>query len=342
MERQNRVVFSAAGLAHEHIYQMCDGLLAAGAELKYVYDADERLVKKFIKSFPQAKIADSEEQIMADKEVALIASADIPSRRAALGIRSMRAGKDFFTAKAPVVTEKQLNAVKKTVKATGKKFFVFYSEFLQSEAAVYADTVIKQGMIGRVLNVVILAPHKLGEGRPSWFYKRKDTGGILIDIGSHQFEQFLTFSGNEKAKILSSAVANYAHGNAEEFDDFGEAHLLGENGATCYIRVDWFTPPSFPVFGDGKVVIVGEKGFIELRKYIDIGCGEQTENVIIATDGKTDKFSVKDKIKKPFFENLLADCRNRTDTAMPMPHAFYAMSLAIDAQKRAKRIRVKR
>lgn len=330
--------FAAVGLAHGHIYAMCRGLSDAGAEIKYVYDADEALVAQFRKSFPQAEAAKSEEQILRDPSVRLVASADIPSRRCALAIRAMEAGKHFFVAKAPVVSFRQLDAVRRAVRRTGKKYFVFYSERLASEAALYAEEAIGRGEIGKVLNVTILAPHKLGGGRPDWFFRRKDTGGILIDIGSHQFEQFLTFTGNRRAKIAASSAGNFAHTQHPGFDDFGEAYLRGENGATGYIRADWFTPEDFPVFGDGRVVITGTGGTIELRKYIDVGGSDLPETVILETKGRTEKFTVKGKVEKPFFRNLLSDCIRGTDTAQPTDRSFYAMHLALTAQKRAKRL----
>ena len=338
MNESKQIIVAVIGLAHGHIYQMCRGLIAAGAQLKYVYDEDLSAVQSFTRVFPQVIPVQSEEDVFSDREVKLVASADIPSKRAALGIRAMKAGKDFYCAKAPAITQRQIRGIKKTMRKTGNKFFVFYSEFFESEAAVYADKLIKEGTIGKVLNVTILAPHRLGESRPKWFYERKKSGGILIDIGSHQFDQFLTFTGNNRAKILSSGIGNFAHRDFEGFDDFGDVHLVGENGATGYIRVDWFTPEALPVFGDGKVVILGETGYIELRKYIDVGCGDSCENVILVTKDKISKESVKDKTEKPFFSNLIYDCLHRTETAMSFKQTFHAMELAVKSQKKAKRL----
>lgn len=49
----------------------------------------------------------------------------------------MRAGKDYFTDKAPLTTLDQLAAVREAVAQTGRKYMVNYSERLQVEAAVY-------------------------------------------------------------------------------------------------------------------------------------------------------------------------------------------------------------
>lgn len=332
------LVFAAAGLAHGHIHAMCRGLIQAGARLKYVYEQDAALLAEFCSAFPEAEPAESEEQILRDPEIGLIASADIPSERCALAVRAMRAGKDFFVAKAPVISLLQLEEVRRTVRKTGRKYFVYYSERLASAAAVYAQQAIARGDIGKVLNVNILAPHKLGGGRADWFFRRENTGGILIDIGSHQFEQFLTFTGNERARVVSSSVGNFAHKEYAGFDDFGDAYLRGENGATGYVRVDWFTPENFPVFGDGRVTIMGTKGMLELRKYIDAGISDEVETVIAETESGTVKFSAEGRVEKPFFRALISDCQNGTETAMPTAHALYAMRLALAAQNRAVRL----
>ena len=42
------------------------------------------------------------------------------------------------------------------------------------------------------------------------------------------------------------------------------------NSGHGYIRLDWFTPDALPTWGDGRLFILGDKGYIELRKYTDI------------------------------------------------------------------------
>ena len=148
----------------------------------------------------------------------------------------------------------------------------------------------------------------------------------------------MAYTGNRKAEILSASVGNFSHADKKEFEDFADCHLIGENGATGYIRVDWFTPQSFPVFGDGKVVILGTKGTIELRKYIDVGVNGVTETVLLSTEEESRKFSVKGQIEKPFFRNIIKDCLHRTYTASDIERTLYTMELAITAQQKAQKI----
>ncbi len=122
------------------------------------------------------------------------------------------AGKDYFTDKTPFTTLDQLAAARARVQATGRKYMVYFSERLHVECAVRAGQLIEQGAIGRVLQVVGLGPHRSSPAsRPAWFWSQEKTGGILADIGSHHFEQFLYWSGAKSAKVLHAQVANYHH-----------------------------------------------------------------------------------------------------------------------------------
>ena len=82
-----------------------------------------------------------------------------------------------------------------------------------------AGELIAGGAIGRVLPVINLAPHRLSqESRPDWFFNKEQYGGILTDIGSHQFEQFLAYTGARDAEINFARVANFDHPDAFDHD----------------------------------------------------------------------------------------------------------------------------
>src|SRR5699024_4420850 len=224
--KEGEFVIAAIALDHDHIKGQCNGLIEAGATLKWVYDPDQAKVDDFLENFPQAKQADSIEQILEDEEIKLVAAAAIPSERSALGNRVMRAGKDYFTDKTPFTTMAQLEETKKVVEETGQKYMVYYSERLHVESAVFAGQLIDDGAIGRVIQVTGFGPHRLGVNkRPDWFYQKEKYGGILCDIGSHQIEQFLFFAGCEDAEILHSKVANYDNPEHPELEDYGDATL---------------------------------------------------------------------------------------------------------------------
>lgn len=338
--RPGEFIFSAIALDHGHIFGMCNGLLEAGAGLKYVYDPDPNKVDQFLAVYPQARAAQNKEQVLADPETRLIASAAVTNQRCKLGLETMEAGKDYFTDKAPLTTLEQLDQAKKTAARTKQKYMVYYSERLHVESAVYAGQLIAEGAVGKVMQVIGLGPHRLNApSRPAWFFEKEQYGGILCDIGSHQIEQFLFFTGAKDARVVRSQIANYAHPEYPELDDFGDAMLVGDNGCTNYFRVDWFTPDGLRTWGDGRTLILGTEGYLEIRKYIDI-CAEsaQGDHVLLVNRTGEKRFSVSGQVGYPFFGQFILDCINRTENAMTQEHAFKAAELCVKAQLQAEKI----
>ncbi|GIP30105.1 oxidoreductase [Paenibacillus sp. J23TS9] len=332
-------VFAAAALDHGHIQGMTKGLIEAGAVLKWVFDPDHAKAASFAAKFPGAVAADRLEQILEDPEVRLVAAAAVPSERCELGLRVMDAGKDYFTDKTPFTTLEQLEAARAKVRETGKKYMVYYSERLHVESAVYAGQLIREGAIGRVLQVTGFGPHRLSAStRPEWFFQKEKYGGILCDIGSHQIEQFLYYAGCKDATVLQSKIANYNHSDYPELEDYGDATLDGDNGASQYFRVDWFTPDGLGTWGDGRTFILGTDGYIELRKYIDVAREPDGDHVYLVNKDGEQHFAVHGQIGYPFFGELILDCLHRTEHAMTQEHAFKAAELCLKAQKMALRI----
>ena len=336
---EGEFVIAAVGLDHGHINGMCNGLTEAGAQLKWVYDIDAGKSAALAKEFPGARVARSEAEVLEDPDVQLVAGATIPEDHAALGTRVMSHGKDYFSDKPALTTMGQLDEVKKVVEDTGRKYAVYFSERLHVESAVFAGQLVQEGAIGRVLQVMGMGPHRasLG-GRPPWFFQRERYGGILCDIGSHQTEQFLYFTGNRDARVVTSRVANYAHKDHPGLEDFGDCCLAGDNGASGYFRVDWFTPDGLSTWGDGRTFLLGTEGYIELRKYVDVATGTGRDHVYLVDGDGEHRIGVKDKVGYPFFGELVRDCLDRTERAMTQEHAFKAAELCVVAEQQAQRL----
>ncbi len=344
VKEEDRVVapgefqFAAAYLDHGHIYGQAGGLVEAGGTLTRVYDPDRTRLEAFCARFPQAKPADSFEAILADPNVQLVAAAAVPSERADIGIRVMRADKDYFTDKSPFTTLAQLQRARAVAQETRRKYMVYYSERLHNEAAWHAGELIMQGAVGRVLHVLITAPHRLSaDSRPSWFFEKEKYGGILTDIGSHQVEQFLTYAGVADASVAFARVANLGHPAYPGLEDFGEFALVADSGAGCYARLDWFTPDGLPVWGDGRTMIVGTDGTMEVRKYTDIARQTPASKIFLSNGTVTTEIDCTGKIGYPYFGLLIRDVMHRTERAMTQDHAFLAAELSMRAQALADR-----
>lgn len=331
-------IFAAAHLDHGHINGQTNGLLEAGGDLRWVYDPDPEKVSAFTAKYPNVRVARSLDEILDDESVRLVASAAIPCDRGPLGCRVMDAGKDYFTDKAPFTTLEQLAEARATALRTGRKYMVYFSERLHVECAIHAGDLVRQGAIGRVIQVLGLGPHRLNApSRPAWFFDKAKYGGILCDIGSHQIEQFLYYSGAADARVTHSLAGNYAHPEFPGLEDYGEATLLADNGATNHFRVDWFTPAGLRSWGDGRTFILGTEGYIELRKYIDVGRSTKGDQLYLVNAEGEQHLELHGEVGFPFFGELILDCLNGTENAMTQQHAFKAAELCLIAQASAIR-----
>lgn len=330
----NEFYFSVAYLDHGHINGQTNGLLQAGATLKYVYDPDKKRLADFCQKYPQAIVADSFETILQDEDTQLVASAAIPNLRAGIGIAVMQAGKDYFTDKSPFTTLEQLAEVKKVTAETQRIYAVYYAERLHNEAAWQAGKLIEQGAIGRVLQVINLAPHRLAKkNRPDWFFEKNCYGGILTDIGSHQVEQFLTYANVSDATINFARATNLNNPDNPQLEDFGEISMTGDNGASFYTRVDWFTPDGQATWGDGRTFIIGTEGNIECRKYNDVARQAPASKLFLTNKELEQEIDCLGQSSFPYFGELILDVINRTENAMSQAHTFKAAELSMLAQQ---------
>lgn len=329
--------FAAIGLNHGHIYGQTHAMLDAGAELAGFYAPEPELCAQYESAFPGAERARSEAELLEDESIQLILSAAIPSQRAPLGIRVMQHGKDYMSDKGAPTTFEQLQDIRRVQRETGRIYSVCFSERFEVPAVVKAQELVAQGAIGRVVQTVGLGPHRIGlHNRPDWFFKREFYGGILIDIASHQFDQFLYFTGSTEVKVTGAHVANYMHPQYPEFEDFGEVMLEGNNG-TGYIRVDWYTPDGLGVWGDGRLVLLGTEGYIEIRKYIDVLGREGGNHLFLVTQSGKEYIDCSN-ITLTYGQQLAFDIFNRTETAMSQEHCFRVLELALQAEAQARRL----
>ena len=341
MHKEPGVKFSVININHSHIYGMVDAVTRGGGQLVSFYAKEPDLVSAFAKKYPQAKPARNQKEILEDNSIQLILSSGIPVERAPLGIEVMEHGKDYLVDKPGITTLEQLEAVRRVQKETKRMYTIMYSERLENRATVKAGELVKAGIIGNVIQTIGMGPHRMNPGsRPEWFFDKKYFGGIITDIGSHQFDQFLFFTGSTKADIVCAQVGNVHYPQYPQFEDFGDAMVKGDQG-TGYVRVDWFTPGGLKSWGDARLTILGTEGYIEIRKNIDIG-GRDGGNHLFLVNQKETRYIDCNKDPLPFGKLFVNDIINRTEMAMSQEHCFLATELALKAQKSAQQLDFKK
>ncbi len=343
-QRSRPIRFAAVGLDHAHACGQIEGLLRQGCRLVGLSSDDPAaaVAQEVRRRWPDVPWTDDARSLLRDPSIELIVTAAVPDRRSAIAVEALRNGKDVVADKPGCVSLDQLDEIEKAVAQSGRFWSVTFSERFEVRCAVKAGQLVREGRIGRIVQTLGLGPHREGDrahlaggaGRPAWFYDRDRTGGILTDIASHQIDQFLWFTGSAEAEIVSSTVANYTHPTSPKMQDFGEVVLRSAN-AHGYVRVDWYTPQGLPAWGDGRLVILGTEGYLELRKYVDVA-GRPGRDHLCAVDGAGTEYIDCSDVELSYYPDLVFDVINRTETACPQRHTFEVMRLAIRAQQNAK------
>ena len=337
--RAPRLRFGVVGVNHAHIYGMVGAVQRGGGELVSFHVKEPELAAAFAKRYPDAKQVQDERAVLHDPTIQLVLSSIVPVERAPLGMRVMEAGKDYMSDKPGIITLAQLAEVRRVQAQTKRIYSICFSERFEVQSAVKAGELVKAGAIGQVIQTMNIAPHRVHPPeRPDWYWDPNRAGGILADIGSHQFDQFLYFTGSTTGEIVAAQVRNVRHPEHPAFQDFGDVMVRG-NGGTGYIRLDWFTPAGLPTWGDGRLFILGTDGYIEARKYVDISGAKAGGNHLFIVDQKGMQQIDCTGVELPYGRQVVDDVLNRTETAMPQAHAFLATELALKAQQQAQHVK---
>ncbi len=330
--------FAAIGLAHGHIFDMTRRLQEAGAELVACWDDDPVNLAAFAQAYPAAETVRTTSALLEDRTIDLIVSAAIHNERAALGMRAMHHDKDFLCTKPGFTTLEQLAEVRRVQAVTGRRYIVYFGERFGNPATVRASELVHTGAIGRVVHMDGFGPHRLfgRVERPAWVFQRERYGGILNDLASHQIDQFLHFTGSQRAEIVAATVANHHHPHFPNFEDYGEL-LLRSDTATGFIRVDWLSPAGLNTWGDVRLFLLGTQGYIEVRKTWDVQ-GRAGADHLFWVDGDGERYLAAAATPLPFMRNFLADLRQRTEIAVTQAHVFQVAELALRAQTHAQRL----
>ena len=324
------------GIDHRHILGMLGNMMAEGCHCPQFWsDGPSTVDDKFAEDFPAVERVEDRRRILEDPDVAMVLIAAVPADRAALAIEAMEAGKDVMVDKPGCTTLDQLAAIRATQQRTGRIWTVNFSERFEVPAVAKAEELVFGGAIGRVVQTLGIGPHRQNLAtRPGWFFERERFGGILCDIGSHQIDQFLWFTGSRDAVVTHAMVENTTMPQHPEFQDYGEILLTSDQGHG-FIRIDWSTPDALPTWGDGRLFIQGTEGFVELRKYTDIGRPHATDSLFLVNGTRNELIPCGD-VRLPYFPRLVADVQDRNQSAVPQHHTFTATRIAIEAQMKAE------
>ncbi len=321
---------AVVGIDHRHIYTMAAHMVDAGGTLvAWATDGEPGTLPGWRDRFPDLPRRDAT-AILADPDIDLILTAAVPADRPALAVRAMAAGKHVLSDKPGALTLPDLDRIRDACARTGRRWEVDFSERYEVPSVTRATRLIRDGAIGRLVDITLIAPHRLNAAtRPDWFWDPRRGGGILADIGSHQIEQVLHFAGADDATIEYADVDCMEH---PPFQDRGRIAMRAGD-VTGTILLHWFTPDGLPAWGDGRLFATGTTGTLEVRKYVDPAGRPGADHVILTDATGVRRFDASDD-PLPFFGWFAATLGDPQ-----RDHPFAVTRLAIQAQDIAERRR---
>jgi predicted dehydrogenase len=340
------------GADHNHLYEIIDRLVKAGAEA-VAHTADGAFVEHYAGWKPGSRER-SFDDILADDSIDLVVTAAVPNRRASIAIAAIEAGKHVISDKPGLTTMDQLDEVRAVVAGRpGRPWTVLFTERSENRAINEAIRLARSGAVGTVVHVIGAGPHTMwAKRRPAWFWDPDATGGILVDIGSHQVDQLMSITGATAAEVsvVAAMVGNVASPGHPSMQDIGSMTLSCHVSQACLSgsgperqaqdavvgdhRLDYLTARGLGTWGDCRLTIVGTAGTIEARANVDVAGLEGAEHLIVVDGEGTRRVDVSDVVVD-WADQALADLADHGERLMTQQHAIDVTDVCLRAQAAA-------
>ena len=323
------------GLDHNHVFEIVDRLVKAGAVA--ACHVPEGGFLEHYEGWQTESQAVTYDEMLADDTIDLIVTAAIPNQRAEIALAAIAAGKHVVSDKPGLTTMDQLDAIRAAIAdEPGRPWTVLFTERYENRAISEAVRLARAGAVGRIVHVIGAGPHTMwAKRRPDWFWDPDATGGILVDIGSHQVDQFLTIADLTAADVavVTAAVGNVASPDHPAMQDIGSMTLAGPEVVSDH-RLDYLTAKGLGTWGDCRLTIVGVDGTIEARANVDIAGAEGAEHLIVVDGDGTRRVDISDVVVG-WGEQLLADLADAGERLMTQQHAIDVTDVCLRAQAAA-------
>lgn len=327
--------FAVVGADHLHLFTLVDGLVRAGAR-PVAHTCDGDLVAAY-EGWQSASQARSLESILADDDVDLVVTVGVPADRAPVAVAALEAGRSVLSAKPGVTRRSDLDRIAGVVaEREGRPWTVLFSERFENRAVARAIAMARAGELGKVVQVLGSGPHALhADQRPEWFWDPARSGGILVDLASHQVDQFLAATGAspDTVSVSASRVGNVSRSEHPEMQDIGSMTLVAP-GVVGEHRVDLLSPAGLPTWGDARLVIIGTEATAEVRSNIDVAGEPGGEHLIVVDAEEVRRVDVSGD-PLGWADDLLADLADEGERLMTQDHVLAVCRLALDAQQNA-------
>ena len=319
--------FAFAGFRHAHILDLHAGVSERG-DTQVVACCEEDAATRA--SLGVTITHTDYAKMLGEIECEVIAIGDYYSRRGALAIAALKAGRHVLSDKPLCTSLEEQTAIEQLAKERGLLVG------LQLDCRDYAAfrtlrEVIASGEIGEVCTLRIQGQHPLLPGtRPAWYFEPGKHGGTINDIGIHAFDFIPWLTGLDWQKIDAARSWNGKARNFPHFHDCAQLMATLGNGAGVLADFSYHAPDrlGYKLPHYWHVLVHGTNGLAEAHL--------QAEHITVITDTSAipEIRPVLEKRARGYLEDFLRELRGETP-ALTSAQSLRASRLALEAQRLA-------
>lgn len=212
-----------AGFRHSHIYGLYNTVIEnPEVTLCGCFERDNAARKSAAENYGIDFNYESYEDILKDERVDAVAIGDYYGIRGSMIIEALKAGKHIICDK-PVCTDlKELEKIEKLARQKNLQVCCMF-DLRYMPQIPKACEIIKEGKIGKIVNVTFTGQHCLDYGnRPWWYFEKGKHGGTINDIAIHGIDLIRFITGKNLTKVNCAKTRNAFADKEPDFKDCGQ------------------------------------------------------------------------------------------------------------------------
>lgn len=191
--------------------------------------------------------------------------------RGELVIKALENGKNIISDKPLCTSLDEIEKIKALAEEKNLTVCVFLS-LRQNPDILGAVTAIRNGVIGKVNNIIFEGEHPLNYGkRAAWYFEDGKHGGVINDIAVHGIDLVRLMTGSDIKTVDKAKEWNFFAAEEPNFKDSAQFMLTLESGAGVIADVSYSAPDAYgydhPSYWHFRVF--GSLGMIDFGENID-------------------------------------------------------------------------
>lgn len=235
--------FAFVGFRHAHILDLLAAVQErADTEVAGCCEEDERTRADLAETGRVAITHTDFSKMLDEVPCEVVAIGDYYSRRGALAIAALRAGRHVLSDK-PLCTSLEEQTIIEELSLEKGLLVGLQLDSRGYGALRAAREIIRAGEIGEVCAIRIDAQHPLLPAtRPAWYFEPGKHGGTINDIGIHAFDFVPWITGLEWKSVVAARSWNQKARFAPHFQDSAQVMAVLQNGAGVMADFSYLAP----------------------------------------------------------------------------------------------------